>query len=128
MSSNSCRGRPPYTARTSGSHGTLILYICYTTDSTVECTTNDHDLNSRVANRGQYVGIRLWHPRARSLIRLWTKPRLISVVVGFGLYCSCIGRLQAVPFNYSVTDNATVQVNAVSSLTYISGMHITTTS
>src|SRR6476620_9191717 len=71
----------------------------------------------RVANRGQYVGIRLWHPRARSGIRLWTKPRLISVVLGCGRYCSVIGRLQAVTSNNGVTDNATVY--AVTSLRYI---------
>eukprot|EP00953_Heterococcus_sp_UTEX-ZZ885_P009622 5661-Heterococcus_DN1.PRE.3 len=38
--------------------------------------------NSRVVNRGQYVGIRLLHLRARSVIRLWTKPRQVSVMLG----------------------------------------------
>jgi hypothetical protein len=36
----------------------------------------------RVVNRGQYVGIRLLHLRARSVIRLWTKPRQVSVMLG----------------------------------------------
>jgi hypothetical protein len=63
---------------------------------------------TRDANRGQHVGIRLWHPRARSVIWLWTKPRLISIVLGFGRNCSVIGKLQAVTSNYGVTNNATV--------------------